>query len=79
MLNMMTAINLLGRRRIQQIKGIEMERTIVSNEDYKLKIKKTWIATTEQWHIEFTSQSVLDTRFEMFLTDFEFQKFKDAL
>jgi hypothetical protein len=56
-----------------------MEQNVINNEDYKLKVKKTWVATSDIWHIEFISQSVLDTRFEMFLTDFELQKFKDAL
>lgn len=56
-----------------------MEQNVINNEDYKLKVRKTWIKATEQWHIELISQSVLDTRFEMFLTDFELQKFKDAL
>jgi len=56
-----------------------MERNVINNEDYKLKIRKAWIATTEEWHIEFISQSVVDTRFELILTDFELQKLKDAL
>jgi hypothetical protein len=56
-----------------------MEQNVINNEDYKLKVKKTWVATSDIWHIEFISQSVLDTRFEIFLTDFELQKFKDAL
>jgi hypothetical protein len=56
-----------------------MEQTVINNDDYKLKVRKTWIKVTEEWHIELLSQSVIDTRFELILTDFELQKFKDAL
>jgi hypothetical protein len=56
-----------------------MEQTIINNDDYKLKIRKTWVEPTAIWHIEFLSQSVIDTRFEMFLTDYELQQLKDAL
>jgi len=56
-----------------------MERNIISHEDYKLKIKKTWVPTTEQWHILLTSEHDIECKFEFFLTEFELQKFKDAL
>jgi len=56
-----------------------MEQNVINNEEYKLKVRKTWVATSDIWHIEFISQSEMETRFEIFLTDFELQKFKDAL
>jgi len=56
-----------------------MEKTIIDNEEYKLKIRRTWVATTEVWHLEFISESVFDTRWECFLSEAELQKFKDAL
>ena len=56
-----------------------MERNIIDNEDYTLKISKAWLAVTEQWHIELTSKHDIECKFEMFLTDFELQKLKDAL
>jgi len=55
------------------------EFDIISNEDYKLKVKKTWVEATNVWHIQFTSQSIFDRRFEMFLTHEELAKLKAAL
>lgn len=56
-----------------------MEQNIINNEDYKLKVRKTWVEATGVWHIELLSQSVLDTKFEMFLTPEELAKLKAAL
>jgi len=56
-----------------------MEQTVINNEDYKLKVKKTWVEATEVWHIKITSQSVFDRSFELFLTEEELQKLKAAL
>jgi len=55
------------------------EWDIINTKDYKLKVKKTWVAATNEWHLEFLSQSVLDTRFEMFLSHEEIAKIKDIL
>ena len=55
------------------------EFDIINNEDYKLKINKTWVEATSVWHIKITSQSVFDRSFEMFLTHEELAKFKAAL
>jgi hypothetical protein len=52
---------------------------IINQEDYKLRVKKTWVEASKCWHIEFYSQSVLDTRWEMFLTHEELKKLKDIL
>lgn len=56
-----------------------MEQTIINNEDYKLKIRKTWVETSKIWHIEFLSLSVLESRYEMFLSESELQQLKAAL
>ena len=53
--------------------------TIINNEDYKLKVRKVWVEVSKCWHIEFYSQSVLDTRYEMFLTQEELATLKEIL
>jgi len=55
------------------------ETDIISNEEYKLKVIKTWVPAAEVWHIEFRSQSVYETRFEMFLTTEELLNLKRVL
>lgn len=55
------------------------ELTIINNEDYKLKVRKVWVEASKCWHIEFYSQSVLDTRYEMFLTHEELKQLKEFL
>ena len=55
------------------------ESQIIDQEDYKLKVKKTWVKATEVWHIQIQSQSIFDNRFEMFLTDLQLQALKDSL
>lgn len=55
------------------------EFDIIDNEDYKLKVKKTWVEATSVWHIQLISQSIFDRRFECFLTHEELAKLKAAL
>lgn len=55
------------------------EFDIINNEDYKLKVNKTWVEATSVWHIKITSQSVFDRSFECFLTHEELAKLKAAL
>jgi hypothetical protein len=55
------------------------EHDIINNEDYRLRLRKTWVEATDVWHIQIQSQSIFDNRFEMFLTHEELKKFKDAL
>ena len=55
------------------------EHDIINTEDYRLRVKKTWVEATDVWHIQIQSQSIFDNRFEMFLTHEELKKFKDAL
>jgi len=57
----------------------KLSKDIINTEDYKLRVSKTWIQATNQWHLEFLSQSVLDSKFEMFLTHEEIKKLKDIL
>jgi hypothetical protein len=52
---------------------------VINNEDYKLKVKKTWVEATSVWHIQIMSQSIFENRFEMFLTHEELKKFKEIL
>jgi hypothetical protein len=52
---------------------------IIATEDYKLRVRKTWVEATNQWHLEFLTQSVLDNKFELFLTHEEIAKIKDIL
>ena len=58
---------------------MNIESQIIDQEDYKLKVKKTWVAATEVWHIQIQSQSIFDNRFEMFLTEEQLKKFKDVM
>jgi len=52
---------------------------IINNADYKLKVRKVWIEASKCWHIEFYSQRVLETRYEMFLTQEELQTLREIL
>ena len=58
---------------------MNIESQIIDQEDYKLKVKKTWVEATSVWHIQIQSQSIFDNRFEMFLTEEQLKKFKDTL
>jgi hypothetical protein len=55
------------------------EYDIISQEDYKLRLKKTWVEATSVWHIQLQSQSIFDNRFECFLTHEQLKLLKDAL
>ena len=55
------------------------EQTLINTEDYKLRVKKTWVSATEVWHIQIQSQSIFDNRFEMFLTNEQLKLLKDTL
>lgn len=52
---------------------------IIDNEDYKLRVKKTWVEATQVWHVKFTSLSVFERSFECFLTHEELKRLKDVL
>lgn len=55
------------------------EFDIINQEDYRLRLKKSWVEATSVWHIQIQSQSIFDNRFEMFLTHEQLKLFKDAL
>lgn len=55
------------------------EKDIINQEDYKLRVRKVWVESSKTWHIEFYSQSVLDTRYEMFLTTEELRQLREFL
>ena len=55
------------------------EFDIINVEDYKLKLKKTWVEATNVWHIQLVSQSIFERSFECFLTHEELAKLKAAL
>ena len=61
------------------IYGGHADPYVVNNEDYKVKVKKTWVPSTNVWHVEFESQSVYDYKFELFLTDSELAHLKRVL
>ena len=55
------------------------EFDIINQDDYKLRLKKSWVEVTGVWHIQISSQSIFDNRFEMFLTHEQLKLLKDAL
>jgi hypothetical protein len=55
------------------------EFDVINTEDYRLKVKKTWVEATSVWHIQIQSQSIFDYRFEMFLDHEQLKLFKDSL
>jgi hypothetical protein len=55
------------------------EFDVINTEDYKLKVKKTWVEATSVWHIQILSQSIFDNRFECFLSHEQLKAFKDIL
>lgn len=61
------------------IHGGYADSLVVDNEDYKVKVTKTYEPITKVWHIQFQSQSVYDYNFELFLTDEELNHLKRIL
>lgn len=61
------------------IHGGKADPYVVSNEDYKVKVTKTYVPSTDVWHIVFQSQSVYDYKFELFLNDSELEHLKRIL
>jgi hypothetical protein len=55
------------------------EQTIVDNNDYKFRVKKTWIPQGKSWHIQFFTESIYEHRFEIFLTTEELARLKEIL
>ena len=57
----------------------QIDPYVVSNEDYRVKVTKTYVPSTDVWHIVFQSQSVYDYKFELFLNDSELEHLKRIL
>lgn len=55
------------------------EIDIIQTEDYRVRVKKTWVAATGVWHIQFFTLSVLEHRFELFLSHEELKSLRDFL
>ena len=52
---------------------------IIDTEDYKLRVKKTWVEATGVWHLQFYTLSILEHRFECFLTHEQLRALKEIL
>ena len=52
---------------------------IIDTEDYKLRVKKTWVEATGVWHLQFISLSILEHRWECFLTPEQLISLKEIL
>ena len=52
---------------------------IINQEDYQLRLTKTWVEATSVWHIQLQSRSIFDNRFECFLTHEQLKLLKDSL
>jgi len=61
------------------IHGGKADSMVVDNEDYKVRVTKTWVPSTDVWHIQFESESIYNYRFELFLTKEELQHLKRVL
>lgn len=59
--------------------GGQADPYIINNQDYKIKVTKTWVPITEQWHIQFLSQGVQENRYELFLNDNELEHLRRIL
>jgi len=59
--------------------GGKADPYIVNNDDYKVKVTKTWVPATDVWHIQFESESIYNYRFELFLTDEELEHLRRVL
>ena len=55
------------------------EHDIINNEDYKLKVIKSWNEPGQVYKIEFRSSSIYEHRFEIFLTKEELQELRRVI
>lgn len=61
------------------IYGGKADPYIINNDGYKVKVTKTWVPITEQWHIQFHTESPVEIRNELFLTDSELEHLRRIL
>ena len=52
---------------------------IIDTEDYRLRVRKTWIESTGVWHLQFFTLGVLEHRWECFLTHEQLRDLKEIL
>lgn len=52
---------------------------IIDTEDYKLRVKKTWVEATGVWHLQFFTLGVLEHRWECFLTHEQLAQLREIL
>lgn len=58
---------------------MEYTADIISTEDYRLRVKKTWITQGAVWHLQFFTLGVLEHRWECFLTEAQLNDLKEIL
>jgi hypothetical protein len=61
------------------IHGGKADPYVINNEDYKVKVTKTWVPSTNVWHIQFVSDNIYEYTFELFLTEEELEHLKRIL
>lgn len=61
------------------IYGGKADPYIINKDDYKVKVTKTWVPSTNQWHIEITTDAGLEHRFELFLNSVELEHLRRVL
>jgi hypothetical protein len=61
------------------IHGGKADPYVINNEDYKVKVTKTWVPSTNVWHIQFVSDNIYEYTFELFLTKEELEHLKRIL
>jgi len=52
---------------------------IIDTEDYKLRVTKTAVVATGEWHLKFTSLGILEQSWECFLTTEQLAQLKRVL
>ena len=52
---------------------------IIDTEDYRLRVKKTWVEATGVWHLQFFTLGVLEQRWECFLTHEQLKQLREVL
>jgi len=61
------------------IHGGKADPYVINVEDYKVKVTKTWVPSTNVWHIQFVSDNIYEYTFELFLTKEELEHLKRIL
>jgi hypothetical protein len=59
--------------------GGQADPYIINKDDYKVEVTKTWVPSTLQWHIKFTSTTEHEHHFELFLNSKELEHLRRIL